>query len=93
MILSALLACALCFSLTLVATSPDNGTAPYTALPLPGPLNWKTKTDAGGGSLIETLYKPYDQYNTSGWTRYMLAECESLADGTCVGYSGEQYDA
>lgn len=90
--LSAVVAATFWFSLTLAALSLDNGTVPYTALSLPDPSNWKTKTNAGGGSLIETLYKPYNQYNASGWTRYMLAECESWGGGTCVGYSGEQYE-
>lgn len=87
--LSAVIAATLCFVFARAALSLENGTVPYNTLALSAPLNWKTKTDAGGGSVIETLYKPYAQYNASGWTRYMLAECESLAGGTCVGYSGE----
>ncbi|KAF2163442.1 hypothetical protein M409DRAFT_26055 [Zasmidium cellare ATCC 36951] len=69
------------------ALSLPNSTAPYTSLSLPTPLNWKPSPDAGGGSVIETLYKPYNQYNASSWARFILAECESLAGGTCIGYS------
>lgn len=96
MLLTKLIRATLYLSLALTSKAlslPNNTTTPYTTLSLPTPLNWKPNPDAAGGSVIETLYKPYNQYNATSWARFILAECESLAGGTCVGYSGQSVSA